>query len=156
MRASIEVADIFRAAACLPGSSFGQHRARRELLNVAAPPDRGDSDEPDDFRPACPCCGGRMIVIETFECWRQPRGPPEAGNEPGERPMTGHGVIQLQALGITDPGVAMALADANSSGPTPGRPHRAEAQQSGPLAPSPAIPSGGRAIADISRNPKSP
>jgi hypothetical protein len=34
------------------------------------------SAEPDDFRPPCPCCGGRMIVIEVFERWRQPRGPP--------------------------------------------------------------------------------
>ncbi|RWO04789.1 MAG: hypothetical protein EOS07_28090 [Mesorhizobium sp.] len=26
-----------------------------------------DSSEPGDFRPPCPCCGGRMIVIEVFE-----------------------------------------------------------------------------------------
>ena len=50
----------------------------RELLNVAAPPDDGTSGVPDDFRPPCPCCGGRMIVIEVFERWRQPRGPPNA------------------------------------------------------------------------------
>jgi hypothetical protein len=50
----------------------------RELLNVAAPPVPSNSEEPDDFRPPCPCCGGRMIVIETFERWRQPRGPPHA------------------------------------------------------------------------------
>lgn len=48
----------------------------RQLLNVAAPPDDDTPDEPDDFRPLCPCCGGRMIVIEMFERWRQPRGPP--------------------------------------------------------------------------------
>jgi putative transposase/transposase-like zinc-binding protein len=48
----------------------------RELLNVAAPSDDDATEEPDDFRPPCPCCGGRMIVIETFERWRQPRGPP--------------------------------------------------------------------------------
>ena len=50
----------------------------RELLDVAAPPDPRDSDEPEDFRPPCRCCGGRMIIIETFERWRQPRGPPHA------------------------------------------------------------------------------
>jgi hypothetical protein len=49
----------------------------RELLDVAAPSDDGDPDEPDDFRPSCPCCGGRMIVIEVFERRRQPRGPPD-------------------------------------------------------------------------------
>jgi hypothetical protein len=50
----------------------------RELLDVAAPPDPGDLDEPEDFRRPCPCCGGRMIVIEVFERWKQPRGPPHA------------------------------------------------------------------------------
>ncbi len=48
----------------------------RELLDVAVQPDPGDLDEPEAFRPPCSCCGGRMIVIETFERWRQPRGPP--------------------------------------------------------------------------------
>jgi hypothetical protein len=50
----------------------------RELLDVAAPPDADTPDQPHDYRPPCPCCGGRMIVIETFERWRQPRGPPGA------------------------------------------------------------------------------
>lgn len=50
----------------------------RELLGVATPSVADTPVEPDDFRPPCPCCGGRMIVIETFERWRQPRGPPHA------------------------------------------------------------------------------
>lgn len=50
----------------------------RELLHVAAPVDDGAPGEPDDFRPPCPCCGGRMIVIEMFKRWKQPRGPPDA------------------------------------------------------------------------------
>jgi Putative transposase/Transposase zinc-binding domain len=50
----------------------------RKLLNVAMTPDTATSDEPDDFRPPCRCCGGRMIIIEVFERWRQPRGPPHA------------------------------------------------------------------------------
>jgi hypothetical protein len=34
-----------------------------------------------DHRPPCPCCGGRMIIVETFERGGAPRGPPspEAG-----------------------------------------------------------------------------
>lgn len=51
----------------------------RELLDVAAPLDDETSGAPDDYRPPCRCCGGRMIIIETFERWRQPRGPPDAG-----------------------------------------------------------------------------
>ncbi len=50
----------------------------RELLGVATPPDADTPAEPDDYRPPCPCCGGRMIIIEMFERWRQPRGPPHA------------------------------------------------------------------------------
>ena len=50
----------------------------RKLLDVASPPDVDTPGEPDDFRPQCRCCGGRMIIIETFERWRQPRGPPGA------------------------------------------------------------------------------
>jgi Putative transposase/Transposase zinc-binding domain len=49
----------------------------RELLNVTPSSADDTPDEPDDVRPPCPCCGGRMIVIEVFERWRQPRGPPD-------------------------------------------------------------------------------
>lgn len=48
----------------------------RKLLNVAAPAEQTAADEPPDQRPPCPCCGGHMIVIETFERWQQPRAPP--------------------------------------------------------------------------------
>lgn len=51
----------------------------RELLNVVAPAAATNDQavEPDDFRPPCSCCGGRMIVIEVFERRQPPRGPPE-------------------------------------------------------------------------------
>ncbi|MDQ4421798.1 IS91 family transposase [Sphingobium sp. DEHP117] len=47
----------------------------RTLLDVATPP-RDPPEETEDYRPPCPCCGGHMIIIETFERWRQPRAPP--------------------------------------------------------------------------------
>lgn len=50
----------------------------RELLGAVMPSDDDTPSEPKDFRPPCPCCGGRMVVIEVFERWRQPRGPPHA------------------------------------------------------------------------------
>jgi hypothetical protein len=50
----------------------------RQLLAAAPPVTNDPPTEPDDFRPPCPCCGGRMIVIEVFERYRQPRGPPGA------------------------------------------------------------------------------
>jgi Putative transposase/Transposase zinc-binding domain len=63
----------------LAGSARKASLARaRELLSVTAPPDDDTPGDPEDFHPPCPCCGGRMIVIEVFERWRQPRGPPRA------------------------------------------------------------------------------
>jgi hypothetical protein len=47
----------------------------RQLLDVAPPP-ADTPEDPPDVRPSCPCCGGHMVVIETFERWRQPRAPP--------------------------------------------------------------------------------
>jgi Putative transposase len=50
----------------------------RRLLGVPDPaPSRGESDSTehprkDDEGNACPCCGGRMIIIETFEPGCQP------------------------------------------------------------------------------------
>ena len=50
----------------------------RELLAMPVPePDQDDETfEPLPPERPCPCCGGRMIVIETFERGHQPRAPP--------------------------------------------------------------------------------
>jgi hypothetical protein len=50
----------------------------RELLGVPAPHDESNdadasADEPSMSLLACPCCGGRMIIIETFERGSTPR-----------------------------------------------------------------------------------
>ncbi len=55
----------------------------RALLDVAPPPDNNAPEEPLDARPPCPCCGGHMIVIETFARWCQPRAPPQAPRPAG-------------------------------------------------------------------------
>jgi hypothetical protein len=46
----------------------------RQLLGVTPP--AAIQAEPDDIRPQCPCCGGHMVVIETFERSCRPRAPP--------------------------------------------------------------------------------
>jgi hypothetical protein len=56
----------------------------RELIAVPLPPDPpAEDDNTDqaagaatDHRPPCPCCGGRMIIVEIFERPAAPRGPP--------------------------------------------------------------------------------
>jgi hypothetical protein len=57
----------------------------RELLAASPPSEPSDPAEPPDPRPPCPCCGGHMIVIETFGRWMQPRAPPETAST-GNRP----------------------------------------------------------------------
>ena len=54
----------------------------RELLAVPPLPDPVEAIDPPDHRPPCPCCGGRMRIIETFERWMQPRAPPHASATP--------------------------------------------------------------------------
>jgi hypothetical protein len=57
----------------------------RELIAAPAPSDDTPTEinNPDqtasaatDHRPPCPCCGGRMIIVEIFERSGSPRGPP--------------------------------------------------------------------------------
>ncbi len=48
----------------------------RELLTAPPPAEPTEMLEPPDHRPPCPCCGGRMIVIETLMRRTQPRAPP--------------------------------------------------------------------------------
>ena len=57
----------------------------RKLLAVAPPTDDDVPQEPTDARPPCPCCGGHMIVIETFARWQQPRAPPTGTQSTRER-----------------------------------------------------------------------
>ena len=54
----------------------------RQLLNVPEPPRQPDGTNATDDGETqsssypCPCCGGRMIVIETFERGCKPRHRP--------------------------------------------------------------------------------
>ncbi len=56
----------------------------RELLAVPPPPDPVKAAEPPSDQPRpCPCCGGRMRIMETFARWMQPRAPPDAAATTG-------------------------------------------------------------------------
>jgi Putative transposase/Transposase zinc-binding domain len=65
----------------------------RELIVAAGPvvdpsTECGNTDPPatgarTDHHPPCPCCGGRMIIVEFFERGGSPRGPPPAGPSAG-------------------------------------------------------------------------
>lgn len=48
----------------------------RQLLAAPAPAQDEEPTSPPDPRPPCPCCGGRMVVIEIFQSAAQARAPP--------------------------------------------------------------------------------
>jgi hypothetical protein len=50
----------------------------RELLATAKPDGQPTAAAVDPSKPACPCCGGRMIIIEVFARGATPRHRPTA------------------------------------------------------------------------------
>jgi Putative transposase/Transposase zinc-binding domain len=57
----------------------------RELMAAPTPAvdppaghDTADPHTTTDHRPPCPCCGGRMVIVEVFARGAAPRGPPSA------------------------------------------------------------------------------
>jgi predicted Zn-ribbon and HTH transcriptional regulator len=60
-------------------SSCADNIARaRELLVVSNPQGEPTSAVADSSKPTCPCCGGRMIIIEVFERGCTPQHQPTA------------------------------------------------------------------------------
>ena len=47
----------------------------RDLLALPVP-GAAEPVEAAGHRPPCPCCGGRMTILETSERWTRPRAPP--------------------------------------------------------------------------------
>jgi hypothetical protein len=50
----------------------------RDLLAAAPPANPPEAAQLPDRLAPCPCCGGRMTIVEIFGRFRQPRGPPTA------------------------------------------------------------------------------
>ncbi len=70
----------------LASASCKANIARAKELIAAPPPSINPATEHDDVdvvagtaadhRPPCPCCGGRMIIVESFGRGGEPRAPP--------------------------------------------------------------------------------
>jgi hypothetical protein len=63
------------------GGRAGNIARVRELLGVPttqSEPANTDADEPPMDSLPCPCCGGRMVIIETFDRGATPRTPPSS------------------------------------------------------------------------------
>jgi len=57
----------------------------RELLGITVAAQPATSDEPANPSPACPCCGGRMIITDIFQPAFRARAPPRMGLRAGMR-----------------------------------------------------------------------
>ena len=55
----------------------------RELLAAPAPAEIKETEPPPDLRPPCPCCGGRMVIIEIFQRAARARAPPSSSASTG-------------------------------------------------------------------------
>lgn len=60
------------------GSCTDNIARARELLAVAKPEAQPTAAATDPSKPTCPCCGGRMIIIEAFARGATPRHRPTA------------------------------------------------------------------------------
>ena len=86
------------------GTRKAQLERARELLQAAPPPQDSAPEEPPDTRPPCPCCGGRMIVIETFvRLAAAPCAAMRPVAEPGGHAMTRHGSSSSRRAACTLP-----------------------------------------------------
>ena len=66
----------------------------RRLLGVATPIAEPEPDALLNNRPACPCCGGHMTIIETFARWCQTRASPSPASFAREiAPLSGMAFI---------------------------------------------------------------
>jgi len=73
--------NIFRVNNGEGGERVTQFGHALEALNIDiicanSPQAKGRVEPPPDPRPPCPCCGGRMVIIEIFQRAARARAPP--------------------------------------------------------------------------------
>jgi hypothetical protein len=71
---------LLASATCKTNIARARELIAMPVLATDPPVARDDADlaasVAADHRPPCPCCGGRMIIVETFQRCGAPRGPP--------------------------------------------------------------------------------
>jgi hypothetical protein len=70
---------LLASAACKANIALARKLIAVPAPSVSPPPehdDAGTTGTAVDHRPQCPCCGGRMIIVETFVRTGAPRAPP--------------------------------------------------------------------------------
>jgi len=69
---------LLASASCKANIARARQLMAAPMAEVDPPAvhDTADRDTATDHRPPCPCCGGRMIILEVFARGAAPRGPP--------------------------------------------------------------------------------
>jgi hypothetical protein len=69
---------LLASAGCKSNIARARQLMTAPMAEVEPPAvhDTADPDATTDHRPPCPCCGGRMIIVEVFARGAAPRGPP--------------------------------------------------------------------------------
>ena len=69
---------LLASASCKANIAHARQLMAAPMAQVDPPAvhNTADPDATTDHRPPCPCCGGRMIIVEVFARAAAPRGPP--------------------------------------------------------------------------------
>jgi hypothetical protein len=70
---------LLASAGCKANIACAKQLMAAQMAEVDSPAVHDTAADPDpttDHRPPCPCCGGRMVIVEIFERGATPRGPP--------------------------------------------------------------------------------
>jgi hypothetical protein len=67
---------LLASAGCKANIARAKELMAAPMAKVDPSADTADPDATTDHRPPCPCCGGRMIIVEVFSRRGAPRGPP--------------------------------------------------------------------------------
>jgi hypothetical protein len=72
---------LLASASCKANIARARQLMAAPMAEVEPPVVHGTADPnaTTDHRPPCPCCGGRMIIVEVFARGGTPRGPPSSG-----------------------------------------------------------------------------
>jgi hypothetical protein len=70
---------LLASATCKANIARARELIAAPMSAIDPPAKHDEADHPAtaaDYRPPCPCCGGRMIIVEFFERAGAPRAPP--------------------------------------------------------------------------------
>jgi hypothetical protein len=72
---------LLASAGCKSSIARARELIAAPMASIETPAeydDAGRADTGAEHCPPCPCCGGRMIIVETFKRDAAPRGPPSS------------------------------------------------------------------------------